>query len=96
MSIKWGERYVEVFDSDTEKCPLSVLTENMVAICWEKSCLLYAGVHIKWVSLEWGSTVALDDFHIVINCSQFLYFGFLLFVLWQISIFLGKCVLNIL
>lgn len=69
---------------------VSIFIENMVAICWGKGCLLYVGVHIKWVSLEWGFTVALDDPHIVINCSQVLCSGFLLFVLCQISIFLGK------
>ena len=32
--------------------------ENIWAFCWDKqNCLLYTGVHIKWVSVEWGSTV---------------------------------------
>ena len=32
--------------------------ENIWAFCWDKrNCLLYTGVHIKWVTIEWGSTV---------------------------------------
>ena len=34
------------------------LGENIWAFCWDKrNCLLYTGVHIKWVTMEWGSTV---------------------------------------
>ena len=34
------------------------LGENIWAFCRDKrNCLLYTGVHIKWVTIEWGSTV---------------------------------------
>ena len=34
------------------------LGENIWAFCWDKrNCLLYTGVHIKLVTIAWGSTV---------------------------------------
>ena len=68
MSVKRVDNIWEFVTRDTEKCPLSVLTgvrikrvnfrENIWAFCGDKrNCPYKAGVGIKRVSVERGSTV---------------------------------------
>lgn len=72
------------------------LKKICLAICWKKAvCYMRVSILSGYPQSGVPPYIVLNYTHIVINCSQFLCFGFLLFVLCQISIFFGKCVLNI-